>query len=343
MRYINHKTKRILTFLIVISIATIFAGCNKKDENIETFSGTVEAREINVNAEVGGKIADIAITEGSRVKQGQLICKIDSTLQALQVQQAEAALTAAREKSKETKKGSREEQIAQAEAAVKQFSSMEEGARLSMNNAKDNLDRVQKLFQEGGSTSQQLTDAESKYEIAKAQLASYTAQKNSAIEQLRLLKNGSTQETINIADAGVTQAQAAYLTAKAQMEKTLLKSSVSGVVDSVNFNRGEYISPGSAVATIIDTKDMWINVYVPEKELPKIKLGQRAKINIDAYPDKQVHGMVEFISSKAEFTPKNLQTKEERVNMVFAVKVKITDGLNLVRPGLPADVEIVIE
>lgn len=342
---VEGNKKKLSWFLtVLILIVSVFgSGCSQKGEEKELYSGTVEAQESLINTEVGGKVSELLVEEGSSVKKNQTIGKIDSTTQSLQVSQAEAALKSAREKAAEVKKGNREEQIAQAAAAVKQITSMESSARAVMNNAKDNLDKVKKLYSEGGATEQQLSDAETKYTTAKYQVDSYAAQKASAQEQLQLLQKGATQESVNIADAGVIQAEALLETAKSQQNKTILKSPVAGVVSSVNFNQGEFISPGAALVSVIDMKDMWINIYVPEKELPLVKTGQKAKIYIDAYPDQPVNGKVVFISAKSEFTPKNLQTKEDRVNMVFAVKIKITDGLDRMRPGLPADVELVTE
>ncbi|PKM47474.1 MAG: hypothetical protein CVV03_03325 [Firmicutes bacterium HGW-Firmicutes-8] len=334
--------KRAVCFLLaaVLILISTGSGCGKKDAGVISASGTVEATEINVNAETGGKVIDLLVDEGSPVKQGEVVGRIDSTILALQVQHAEAVLRSAQEKSRETKTGTREQLVAQARAAVQQVSSLQEGARQTMDNAKDNLDKILALVNEGGATSQQLSNARTQYETAKAQYEAYAAQKKSAQEQLDLLKSGATQETINIADAGVAQAQANLSIAKAQMTKSFLYAPINGIIGSLNFNQGEYAGPGAAVATIINTDDLYVNVYIPEKELPKIKLGQKAEIFIDAYPGKPYSGAVSYISSKAEFTPKNLQTKEERVNMVFAVKVKISGGKAQLKPGLPADITI---
>lgn len=339
MKKTGLKVSLFLAMVFVILLIT--SGCGQSQTGKISASGTVEATEVNVNSETGGKIMDILADEGKTVKTGDVLARLDSTVQALQVQEAQAALTAAQEKSKETKSGTREQSIAQAKAAVQQMMSLQSGAKNSMDNASDNLSRLETLLKEGGATPQQVSDARTKYETAKAQYEAYTAQLNSAKEQLNLLQSGSTQETINIADAGVAQAQANLAIAKAQLVKTILSAPTDGIVSSVNFNRGEFVSPGAAIMNIIETNDRWIKIYVTENQLPKIKLGQKADIYIDAFPGQAFAGTVSYISEKAEFTPKNLQTKEERVNMVFAVKVKISDDKNTLKPGLPADVDII--
>jgi len=327
--------------LIVIAVFIfITPGCGEKNTEHIRASGTIEASELNVHAESGGKIVDVKVAEGIIVKEGDILGNLDSTIKALQVQQAEAALKSAQEKSKETRTGSREQMIAQAEANLQQITALRQGAGQSMENAGENLARIEALYNEGGTTIQQLSDARTRYETAKAQYEAYSAQISSARENLDLLKSGATQETINIADAGVAQAQAGLSIAKNQLDKTVIYSSIDGIVSTVNFQKGEYVNPGAAVFTIIDMEDLWVNVYITEKDLPKVKLGQKAEIYIDAYPDKPFSGQVSYISPKSEFTPKNLQTKEERVNMVFKVKINITGEKENIKPGLPADIKI---
>lgn len=335
---------RVCIIVALILIAIIASGCNNSgNKNGLSASGTVEATDTNVNAEAGGKLTDILVEEGTMVKEGDVLARIDSTIMALQVQQAEANLRAAQEKSKEVKAGSRTQLISQAQASVQQINSLQQGAQNSVNNALDNLNRTKALFDQGGTTTQQLSDAQNRYETARAQLEAYSAQKKSAQEQVDLLKSGATTETINIADAGAAQAQVSLAIAKAQLDKTVLYAPSSGVISSLNFQKGEVISPGAPIVTITDTSDLWVNVFIPEQDLPKIKLAQKAEIYIDAYPDQPFQGEISYISPTAEFTPKNLQTKEERVNMVFAVKVQISDGKDRLKPGLPADITIITQ
>ena len=336
----GRKLIRLGIIICLILVAIIVVGCSEKPEEGLSASGTVEATDTNANAEIGGKLTDILVEEGSMVKKGDVLAKTDSTIQALNIQQAKATLRAAQEKSKEVKAGSRTQLISQAQASVKRIASLQQGAQNNVENASDNLNRTKALFEKGGTTAQQVSDAQNRYETAKAQLEAYSAQKQSAQEQLDLLKSGATAETINIADAGEAQAQVGLSIAEAQLDKTVLYAPDGGVISSLNFQKGEFVSPGAPVATITDTSDLWVNVFIPEKDLPKLKLGQNAKIYIDAYPDQPFQGEVSYISQTAEFTPKNLQTKEERVNMVFAVKVKVSDGKDRLKPGLPADITI---
>ncbi len=334
------KRPGIILMSAAAAVLIIISGCGSQDVDGIYASGTVTATEVNVSAETGGRITEIPVNEGVYVNKGEVVGRLDSKLQELQLEQAEARLRAAVEKAGEAKSGNREQLIDQAQYTVSQFASLEQGARQTMENARENLDRVQRLYSEGGAAQQQVSDAETRYAAAKAQYDAYSAQKRAAEEQLDLLKSGATPEAVNIADAGVELARADLEIARNNLEKTTLSAPVDGVISSVNYTMGEVVSPGAALVTILENDDLWIDVYVTETELPQIKPGQPAEIKIDAFPDKVFHGEVTFISPEAEFTPKNLQTKEERVNMVFAVKITVTDGKDVLKPGLPADVRI---
>ena len=336
----NSQIESIVLITLLFLLLSLIIGCTAEESRGINASGSVEAVETDINTETGGRIIDISVKEGTTVRKGDIVANIDATIQELKVKQAEAGFTAALERAKETKSGSREQMIAQAQSTVNQVNSLLQGAKQTMENARENLARIRELYDQGGATSQQLSDSQTRFENAKAQYESYGSQKTSAQEQLDLLKSGATEETINISDAAVKQAQASLEMARENLAKTVLRAPLDGMVSSVNFRAGEVISPGAAIVTVINNKDLWIKIYVTEKEIPKIIPGQKAEITIDAYPDKVFPGEVSFISPKAEFTPKNLQTKEERVNMVFAVKIRIPDGEEILKPGLPADVKI---
>lgn len=337
------RLRILLLVLALLSFSAWLSGCSEsKNENSIEVSGTVEATQISINSEIAGKLKEVLVEEGISIKEGLVLAKIDSTIQALQVQQAESALASARESSKQTKTGSREQQIAQAKAGVEQVDALLKGAKESSANAQDNLKRIELLEKDGGATTQQLLDAQTRNNVAQAQVEAYNAQKKSAQEQLALLKDGSTTEAINIANAGVSQAMTNLEIAKAQLGKTIIYAPMEGILTDVNFKKGEFVSPGTALFTVLDPQDLWIKVYVSEKDLPRIKIGQKADVFVDAYPGRRFVGKVSYISSKAEFTPKNLQTAEERVNMVFAVKIRITDDNEQLKPGLPADVKIIL-
>jgi len=145
-------------------------------------------------------------------------------------------------------------------------------------------------------------------------------------------------------------AQTAYQIAKANLDlvmasikNTIIRSPIDGVVISKNLNPGEIAFPGSSILTIGDISKPWIKIYIPEKRLGLVKLGQKAIITIDTFPNKKYEGRVVSISQKAEFTPKTVQTKEERVKLMFAVKIQLENPDFELKAGMPADARIILE
>ncbi|MFN3476405.1 MAG: HlyD family secretion protein [Candidatus Methylomirabilales bacterium] len=136
---------------------------------------------------------------------------------------------------------------------------------------------------------------------------------------------------------GVVQEESA---AETQFGYTILKSPQAGVVLRKHVEPGEMIAAGTPIVTIADLQDIWLKIYIPEPQLGRIKLGQTAEITTDSYPGKVYKGRVTFINSEAEFTPKNVQTQEERVKLVFAVKISVDNPNQELKPGMPADAKV---
>ena len=129
----------------------------------------------------------------------------------------------------------------------------------------------------------------------------------------------------------------------ASNSSTALYAPINGVVLKKNIELGETVAQGTPIYTIGDLANPWIKVYVKEDKLGLVKLGQKAEVRVDTYPDKAYEGWVSFISSEAEFTPKNVQTQEERVKLVFGVKVRVRNVNNELKPSMPADVRIAVK
>lgn len=189
--------------------------------------------------------------------------------------------------------------------------------RALLTNAEATLDKTQKdrerydlLFENGAISSQQMDAARTAYDVAVAQRR---------------------------------QATAALGTSESRLRDTVLSAPVSGVVLRKDVEAGETVSAGTSVFTIGDLENPWVKVYVKEDKLGWVKLGQPAEVTVDSFPGKVYHGTVTFISSEAEFTPKNVQTREERVKLVFGVKVSVKNENDELKPGMPADVRIPVK
>jgi len=207
--------------------------------------------------------------------------------------------------------------LRQAEAAYRVSLAQLAQSKSNLDNLKANLERIKELYRAGSATQQQLDDIETEYQVAKEQL--------------------------NLATHLTEQNKATIELIRTQIENFVIKSPLNGLVLSKNTEAGEVILPGVSLLTLGDLSRPWVKIYIKETDLGKVKLGQKAQVRIDTYPDKVFEGKVTYISNRAEFTPKNIQTKEERVKLVFGIKVSLDNPLQILKPGMPADVSLIEE
>ena len=213
----------------------------------------------------------------------------------------------------------------------------EEGQRVSRGDRLADLDsaELRSIVEQGRAA---VRNAEAEYEKAQKDYDRYTAlSREGAVttQQLDTARKGH-----EVAKSQVDQARAALRTAEVRLKDAVADAPVSGIVLSRNVEKGETVAAGVAVYSLGDLDNPWVKVYVSETRLGMVKLGQKAQVFTDTYPGKAYEGRVTYIASEAEFTPKNVQTKEERVKLVFGVKVSVTNVSNELKPGMPADVKI---
>lgn len=206
-------------------------------------------------------------------------------------------------------------QLKVAEATTKVAEAQIAQAKTNLKNFEDNLRRIKELFKSGATTQQQLDDIESKTEAAR--------------DQVRSL--GYSRE----------QAQAQRNLILIQIENARIFAPISGRIIKKTAEAGETVFPGVPVLTLADLSRVTLKIYLKETEVGRVRLGQAVKVKVDAYPKESFEGKISYVSPSAEFTPKNIQTKDERVKLVFAVKITIPNPKELLKPGLPADAEIV--
>ena len=182
---------------------------------------------------------------------------------------------------------------------------------------------------------QDVDRARQAYEVA-------VAQERSARANLQLLESGPRPYQVEEARHQVDQARAAVETARSRLREATIHSPINGVVLRKNMEAGETANPGVSVLTLVDPTDLWLRAYVSETDIGRIKVGLSAQIKVDAYRDRQFAGKITEIASQAEFTPKNVQTQKERVNLVFRIKIQIENPEGVLKPGMPADAEILL-
>ncbi len=289
-------------------------------------SGTIEAIEVNVASKVSGEVLEIAFREGARVAPGDTLAVVDHAALAIQLRQAEAGVRLAQAQLALLVKGARSEDIRQAESLLKQ-------AEAALGTAEDDSRRMRELLRTGSVTVKQAEDAEARLTVAAAQQAA-------AAEALAKVRRLARPEEVQAAEARLAQAEAGRdLLAKAIADCTIA-APASGIVTHKAVEAGELVTPGTTVAILADLSRVHVTIYITERDLGRVRLGDAVEVRIDAFPDRPFTGRVTYISPEAEFTPKNVQTKEDRVKLVFGVKVEIDNPDGWLKPGLPADAAI---
>lgn len=323
--------KKIVPVVVVLAIlaTAVWWFVLREDEatsGIEA-SGSVEATEATLGFQAGGRIAAIESREGQPVVAGAVLARLDGEELQAKLEQASARIDAARAQLAELQHGFRSEEIGQAEAAVSAAAERVEDAR------KDR-ERTGILHRGGAVSDEAMQKASTALDVSEAQL-------RQAREQLALLRRGPRPEKIDAAKAALAEAEAARRAAEAQMAHLTILAPHAGVVTVRHREPNEIIAPGQPVLTVMNPGDRWVRIYVPENRIGAVRVGETATIRSDTYPDKRYQGRVTYISPEAEFTPKSVQTTEERVRLVYAVKVRIENDPELeLKPGMPADVTI---
>lgn len=318
--------KVLIKFLIIISFVYA-AGCGNDDNaNIIEASGNIETTNVTVSSQVTGKILYLLKKEGENVNAGDTIMIIDHEGLDYQLQQAQAAADGANAQLNLLRAGARSEDKNQGEESVRQ-------AQINYDLAKRDIERMQALFESGTINKKQYEDAVSKFNLTDAQL-------NSARENLKKLNDYARPQDIQQAEANYNRQMGAVHLLEKQIRDSYVQSPISGTIVKKFFEAGETVTMLSSLFQVSDLNKVNLIIYISEEELGKVKLGQNASVSTDTYPDKSYTGKVVFISPEAEFTPKNIQTKDERTKLVFAVKIEIPNKDSELKPGMPADAAI---
>jgi HlyD family secretion protein len=318
--------RRQLVTTAALTAFVLLAGCRGGNGPLAA-SGTVEATEAELGFQSPGRIETIRVHEGDLVHAGDTLAQLDRSELFARRAQAVAQISAARAALAELQAGSRSEERVQAQQAL-------QAATDRLADAQRDLDRTRRLF-EAGALSQEA------YDKARLQLDVLAAQKSQAEQQLQMVQTGPRPERIDAQRALVAQAEGALAQLDATLANAVIRAPFDGVVTVKGREMGETVPAGAPVVTIMDLSDRWVRIYIPEDRIGAVRLGQNAEITADTYPGKRYAGQVSFVASQAEFTPRNVQTREERVKLVYAVKVKITQDPTLdLKPGVPADVTL---
>lgn len=295
--------------------ALLLAGCSNNHRGAIEATGTIESTEVTISAQAGGPVQRLLIDEGSLVQTGDTLVVIDGTDWRFQYDQARAGFAQAEAQYALVMSGARQEDVAQADATYK--------------NAEADLQRMEQLWKEKSITQKQIDDARTRWTVAQ--------------QTLEKLRRGSRKEEIRSARARMEQARAQMEALRKKVDDCIVRSPISGAVTKRFVEAGELAGTGTALVRVANLKEMDLTIYVSETELPNVALGQPAQVRIDAFPDRDFEGRVIYISPTAEFTPKNIQTKDERTKLVFAVKLRVPNPDGLLKAGIPADVRLPVQ
>jgi len=325
--------KRILLVIFIVAgvsglLFYLFIRDQKVGDTFIKVSGNIETTEVDVGFKISGRIVSISVQEGDWIEKGKMLAKLDDEDLRQRLELARATLRSAQARLKKLLAGSRPEELREAEAILHQ-------AQFDLENKQTQYERMKALFEKRVIPKETLDNAETGYKIAKASL-------QKAMENYQLVKEGPRKEDIEDARAQVEQTQASLKLAETQLSYTVLYSPISGVVLVKSGEMGEVVNPGTSILTLADIENVWLKAYIPETELSKVKWGQEVMVTTDLRPQKIYKGKISFISSQAEFTPKQIQTEKERVTLVYRIKVDIPNPDRELKPGMPADGKILL-
>jgi multidrug efflux pump subunit AcrA (membrane-fusion protein) len=409
-----------------------------------TASGFIEAEEVDIASQVGGRLEELLVEEGEDIAADTLLIRLDGTLLDAQIASARAGVEIAQARLAQVRAGARPEQIRQAEASLAQAEAARDGAYVAWqdarairdnpqeldariaaarfevrsaeaelaaaaamkdaaviahenySDAKDKFGRIKeelekkyedlpedqrpdlpddipaqlsfhmipyeywkawvgfntaeaKLNQARTSLGDLLAmrdnpqDLKASVDAAKAEYDAAGATVDQAEARLEALRSGATAGEIAVVEAQVEKAQAALDRLLSERDKLTINAPVGGLVLEVTIREGELTAPGATLLTLGDLDEVTLTVYVPADQLGKVNVGQKTEVEVDSFPGQLFEGTVVAIANEAEFTPRNVQTKEERVNMVFAVDIAIPNPDHKLKPGVPADATIITE
>ena len=323
------KFKRIRVVLVLIAATALsviaYRSYSAQTTRAQLLMGTVEATRIDISAKESGYIEELLLTEGMAVRSGDVAARIRRPDLAAARLRDEAALAHAEANLDRAVHGSRAEDIAAAAARTR-------AARAAADKAAADYERGAQLLAVGAIAPQAFDALRAAKETAKANLVA-------AEQQEALLIRGSRPEDIRMAEEDVKRQQAILAIDDAAVGDLTVSVPADGVVLTKNYEPGEYVRAGAAIATIIDPRDVWVKVYVTTDVLGDLRIGDAALVYIDGRAEP-LNGTIKEISDAAEYTLRQSITKDERANLVFAVKVAVHNEDGALKPGMPADVDL---
>ena len=329
--------------LLVLAVPALLVACAPAPPSDRLrVSGNVEATEVHTAAEVSGRIVDLRVDEGDRIEAGAVIARLDTEDTMLQIARTRADRATAVAQLRLLEAGSRAEDIRQARAQVDATAADAAAVDAEVKAAQLDLDRFQALLTANAGSVKQRDDAQARVDTAKARQRAAQDRVRSAREALARLEAGTRPEEIQTARARVAAADAQIAVLEKSERDATVISPIAGIVTQKLVDAGEIVARGTPLVVITDLDHAWANLFVPEPMVPRVTIGQAATVLTDA-GGPGLEGKVTFVSPRAEFTPRNVQTAEERSKLVYRIKVTVDNSAGVLKLGMPVDAELKLQ
>lgn len=362
--------------LVLVGVAlTTFLNLSQRQNGPLTVSGFIEADEIRIGSRVGGRVLNVAVDEGTSVTAGQVLVELEPFDLLERKAEAEQGLAEATARAEQRRAGYRPEEIAQAAARRKQIEAETEklrngprpeeirAAEANLRLAESELQlaiqefqRIEELYGKQAADRSQLDEAGNQRRVRQARFDAETealavlrqgtrkedlqraeAQLEEAEQELILRQKGYREEEIREAESHRDAAKAAVAAVQRQIDELQIRAPSAAVVEALELRPGDLLAPNAPAISLADPQRLWVRAYIPENHL-HLKNGQELRVRVDSFPDQTFRGVIVFVARQAEFTPSSIQTAEQRSRQVFRIKVALEEGLDVLRPGMAADV-----
>jgi HlyD family secretion protein len=323
--------------LFVLASIVFLAACSEAPPANEVrASGHVEANEVRLAPDVGGRVMKLHVKEGDMVTAGSVVLELDTRDAQLALDRARADLRQAEAQLKLLEAGSRREDVAHAQAQGQAARDDVAAARAELNAAETDLQRFDALLEANAGSRKQRDDAAARRNVARERVQAAESRVRAADQSTARLRAGARAEEIEAARARVAAANVGITAAEKMLHDATLIAPISGVITDKLVSAGEVVAPRTPVVIVADLANAWADVFVDEPLIPRLRLNQTATVYTDA-GGSGIPGTVSYISSKAEFTPRNVQTAEERSKLVYRVRVSVNNSEGILKQGMPVE------
>jgi len=342
MSHRSHRRHRRHRLSVLAATLIISAACSEEAPTDRLrVSGHVEATETRIAAEAGGRVLSLSVKEGDRVQPGQTVLTLDTRDVQLAIERARAERAAADAQLRLVQAPPRTADVRQAQSQIETAKTEVAAARAELDAAEQDLARFETLLKQNSGSRKQRDDAATRRDVARERVAAAESRVTTAEEGLARIRAAARPEEVEAARARVAAISAQIATLEKGMGDATLQSPVGGLVTEKLVEVGEMIAPRAPAIVVVDLDHAWADVFVPEPTVPRMKIGQAATVFTDA-GGAGLPGTISYISPKAEFTPRNVQTAEERSKLVYRVRIAVDNKDGILKQGMPIEAEIVL-